>query len=35
MGYSERETMHDWYRQQAENVERWLQGEEVKNQIVQ
>ena len=33
MGYAEKETMHDWYRQQAENVERWLRGEEVLGRI--
>lgn len=33
MGYAEKETMHDWYKQQAENVERWLKGEEVVGRI--
>jgi phosphoglycerate dehydrogenase-like enzyme len=34
MGYSEIETMNEWYRQQAANVERWLKGEEVQNKIL-
>lgn len=33
MGYADRETMGDWYRQQGENVERWLRGEEVRERI--
>jgi hypothetical protein len=33
MGYVEEETMHSWYEQQAENVKRWINGEEVKVRI--
>jgi len=33
MGYAEEETMRSWYVQQAENVERWMKGEEVKIKI--
>lgn len=31
MGYVEEETLENWYRQQAENVERYLKGEELTN----
>lgn len=34
MGYAEVETMRDWYRQQAENVQHWIQGEELVSRIV-
>ncbi|ETN46446.1 uncharacterized protein HMPREF1541_00630 [Cyphellophora europaea CBS 101466] len=34
MGYAETRTMHSWYEQQAVNVERWLNGDEVLNKIL-
>ena len=34
MGYVERETMKEWYQQQAENVERWLDGRELTGRIL-
>lgn len=33
MGYVNEGTMNRWYEEQAENVERWLKGEEVLNRI--
>lgn len=33
MGYAEENTMHAWYEETAENVERWLDGKEVKQRI--
>jgi len=33
MGYVEEETMHNWYDETAENVERWIDGKEVLNRI--
>ena len=29
MGYANEGTMHRWYQEQAENVQRWMKGEEV------
>lgn len=34
MGYAEEEVLREWYRQQAENVRRWMEGEEVMNRIL-
>ncbi|MCJ1395590.1 hypothetical protein MMC18_008476 [Xylographa bjoerkii] len=34
MGYVEEGVMKRWYAEQAENVERWISGEEVRNRIV-
>ncbi|MCJ1287657.1 hypothetical protein MMC26_007009 [Xylographa opegraphella] len=34
MGYVEEGVMKRWYAEQAENVERWIRGEEVRNRIV-
>ena len=34
MGYVEEGIMKRWYAEQAENVERWIAGEEVRNQMV-
>ena len=34
MGYVEEGIMKRWYAEQAENVERWIRGEEVRNRIV-
>ncbi|MCJ1403442.1 hypothetical protein MMC11_006665 [Xylographa trunciseda] len=34
MGYVEEGGMKRWYAEQAENVERWVRGEEVRNRIV-
>jgi len=31
MGYVEEGTMNKWYEQTAENVEKWLKGEDVIN----
>ncbi|KAK4543904.1 hypothetical protein LTR36_004678 [Oleoguttula mirabilis] len=31
MGYANEGTMNRWYQEQAENVERWMRGEEVLN----
>jgi lactate dehydrogenase-like 2-hydroxyacid dehydrogenase len=33
MGYTEEGLMHTWYEETAENVERWLDGREILNQI--
>ncbi|KAI9851598.1 MAG: hypothetical protein M1830_006887 [Pleopsidium flavum] len=33
MGYVEEDMMHNWYDETAENVERWIEGEEVLNRI--
>ena len=33
MGYVEERTMHIWYEETAENVQRWLNGEEVKTRF--
>ncbi|EMC98613.1 hypothetical protein BAUCODRAFT_65596 [Baudoinia panamericana UAMH 10762] len=33
MGYVNAGTMHRWYQEQAENVKRWLKGEEVSNRM--
>jgi len=33
MGYVEEGIMHRWYEEQAENVEKWMKGEDVKNKI--
>jgi phosphoglycerate dehydrogenase-like enzyme len=33
MGYVEDETMNSWYYQTAQNVERWLKGEEVRAKL--
>jgi len=33
MGYVQETTMHTWYEETAENVERWLKGEEVKTRF--
>jgi phosphoglycerate dehydrogenase-like enzyme len=33
MGYVNAGTMNRWYQEQAENVERWLKGEEVLNKM--
>jgi glycerate dehydrogenase len=29
MGYGEEELLRGWYRETAENLERWLKGEEL------
>jgi phosphoglycerate dehydrogenase-like enzyme len=29
MGYVDEETMHMWYDETAQNVERWLKGEDI------
>ncbi|KAI1019330.1 hypothetical protein LB503_009130 [Fusarium chuoi] len=34
MGYVEEGIMNDWYAEQAENVERWLDGKDVLHQLV-
>jgi len=34
MGYVEEAVMNEWYRETAENVERFLKGEEVLNRII-
>ncbi|MCJ1473875.1 hypothetical protein MMC13_002530 [Lambiella insularis] len=34
VGYVEEGMMKRWYAEQAENVERWIRGEEVKNKLV-
>ena len=31
MGYVEEETMHNWYDEQVENIQRWHQGKELLN----
>ena len=33
MGYVEQDTMHRWYEEQAENVERWISGKELLNKL--
>lgn len=33
MGYANEGTMNRWYQEQAENVERWMKGEEVLNKM--
>lgn len=33
MGYANTGTMNRWYQEQAENVERWMKGEEVLNRM--
>lgn len=33
MGYANAGTLHRWYQEQAENVERWMKGEEVLNRM--
>ena len=34
MGYVEEDVMHAWYAETAENVERWVRGEELLDQLV-
>lgn len=34
MGYVEEGSMHNWYDQTAQNLERWLRGEELKTRIL-
>ncbi|CAD6441818.1 b3082bd3-e768-4bcf-bfbf-295394ef4ce5 [Sclerotinia trifoliorum] len=34
MGYVEEEKMNDWYQQQAENVQRWLEGKDLMDILV-
>ncbi|KLJ11070.1 glycerate dehydrogenase [Blastomyces silverae] len=34
MGYVEEGIMHRWYEEQAENLDRWLNGKEVENKLV-
>lgn len=29
MGYGEEDLLHGWYREVAENLERWLNGQEL------
>lgn len=33
MGYVEEEIMHTWYDETAENIERWMRGDEVLNRL--
>ncbi|KGY15400.1 hypothetical protein PABG_11706 [Paracoccidioides brasiliensis Pb03] len=34
LGYAEEEIMNRWYEEQAENIERWLDGKEVETRLL-